>query len=382
MANYQEYRTESGESRWLAVVRIKGFKRTSRAFDHRRDAREWAEGIEREFRAMRDRGGSQTDVGTITVRQLIERFLADPAVSQLKWHPQLAAILADWSNEYGGTRVRSFGRLQIEAFRDKLLARKVGRSRKADSGELIAAVAEGAAQVEAPKAPPKPVKTLSAARCNRYMAAMRRAWKWGTVKGYVLPSSPWPAEIMLTEAPAKEVLATNAEVAAMFVACDEIAPELGTLVRFLVGTGARLSDALAVTWRDVDQKAGDLAIRGQKTSRPLRVAMLSPARDAIARAATVKNLSGRVFWQYENRNSPRSHWDRARKVFPKHMQAMRLHDCRHLCASLLAANGATDVELAAQLGHTTLQMVKRYSHLRGGHRGVAHERVDAAFNDK
>ena len=64
MANYQEYRTDSGEVRHLALVRVKGFKRTSRAFATKRDAKEWAEGIEREFRAMRDRGGAQSDVGT------------------------------------------------------------------------------------------------------------------------------------------------------------------------------------------------------------------------------------------------------------------------------------------------------------------------------
>ena len=61
---------------------------------------------------------------------------------------------------------------------------------------------------------------------------------------------------------------------------------------------------------------------------------------------------------------------------------MRLHDCRHLCASLLAANGASNVELAAQLGHKTLAMVKRYSHLRAGHRGTAHGKVDDAFGSK
>ena len=49
-------------------------------------------------------------------------------------------------------------------------------------------------------------------------------------------------------------------------------------VRFLVATGARLSDALAVRWRDVNEHYGDVAIRGQKTNRPLRVAMLAPAR--------------------------------------------------------------------------------------------------------
>jgi len=45
----------------------------------------------------------------------------------------------------------------------------------------------------------------------------------------------------------------------------------------------------------------------------------------------------------------RNEWGKAKKNFPESIKAMRLHDCRHICASLLAAQGATDVELAAQL---------------------------------
>jgi integrase len=78
----------------------------------------------------------------------------------------------------------------------------------------------------------------------------------------------------------------------------------------------------------------------------------------------------------------RHEWGKAKKNFPDSLKAMRLHDCRHLCASLLAAQGATDVELAAQLTHSTLAMVKRYSHLRGGHRGTAHDKLDEAFANK
>jgi len=130
-------------------------------------------------------------------------------------------------------------------------------------------------------------KTLGAARVNRHMAALRRVWRWGTVKGFVLPSAPWPAEVMLSETPAKEILATEPEVAAIFTACDDISETLGTLVRFLVGTGARLPDALAIRWRDVNQANGDVATRGQKTMRPLRVAMLAPAREAITRSHQV-----------------------------------------------------------------------------------------------
>ncbi len=39
------------------------------------------------------------------------------------------------------------------------------------------------------------------------------------------------------------------------------------------------------------------------------------------------------------------------------------HDLRHSCTSYLVMNGASMVEIADVLGHKTLEMVKRYSHL-------------------
>ncbi len=344
MASITSYRTDEGQKKYLARITLKGFRRTSRSFDSQTDAKAWAHRTESELKAQRDRGGVRADVTTLTVRQIVERFLLDPTVRQLRWLPDLSQLLAAWADEYGSDRVSTLGRLQKAAYRDKLLAQK-----------------------------------LSPARVNRYLAAFRRMWTWGLENGYIMPSQTWPPGLFLKEPAAKEVLATETEVSAVFCACDDVDPALGILARFLVGTGARLSDALSVTWRDVDQANGDVAIRGQKTGRPLRVAMLAPAREAIRTAGQVKHVSGRVFWQYEHRMSPRSQWVRARKGFPKHLRDMRLHDCRHMCASLLAANGATDVELAAQLGHATLQMVKRYSHLRGGHRGAAHDKLDKAL---
>ena len=45
----------------------------------------------------------------------------------------------------------------------------------------------------------------------------------------------------------------------------------------------------------------------------------------------------------------------------------RFHDLRHSTASYLAMNGASLLEIAEVLGHKTLQMVKRYSHLAESH---------------
>jgi integrase len=349
MASYEPYTTDDGKKRVMAVVRIKGFKRTSQAFDTRRDAKDWAEATERELRGLRDRGGARADVTTITIAELVTAYLKDPKVQAKRTFDAIKGLLAAWVDEYGTERVRSFGYLQIVACRDKLLG-----------------------------------TGLSAARVNRYVSQMRRCWNWGRPH---YTQAPWPQGIMLEE-PKPEAInerygtseATIADVNAVIAACDKTDAALGNLVRFLVGTGARLSDALAVRWKDVDQKSGVAALRGQKTQKPLRVPMLAPALEALRRAGKLKNVSGLVFWQFEHRNAMRWRWLQARKGFPEGLRKLRLHDCRHLCASFLAAAGASHVELAAQLGHSTLIMVKRYAHLAGGHRGAAHDKMDAAFN--
>ncbi len=49
------------------------------------------------------------------------------------------------------------------------------------------------------------------------------------------------------------------------------------------------------------------------------------------------------------------------------IEDFRWHDLRHSAASYLAMNGATLAEIAEVLGHKTLAMVKRYSHLSQAH---------------
>jgi integrase len=60
------------------------------------------------------------------------------------------------------------------------------------------------------------------------------------------------------------------------------------------------------------------------------------------------------------------------------IEDFRFHDLRHSAASYLAMNGATLAEIAEILGHKTLAMVKRYSHLSQAHTS----RVVASMNEK
>ena len=49
------------------------------------------------------------------------------------------------------------------------------------------------------------------------------------------------------------------------------------------------------------------------------------------------------------------------------VRQVRFHDLRHCAASLLLESGASLGQLAEVLGHRTLQMVKRYTHLSESH---------------
>lgn len=67
-------------------------------------------------------------------------------------------------------------------------------------------------------------------------------------------------------------------------------------------------------------------------------------------------------------------WRRVRKNAK--LNNFRFHDLRHSCASYLAMNGASLLEIAEILGHKTMQMVKRYSHLAEGHTGKVVESMN------
>jgi integrase len=67
------------------------------------------------------------------------------------------------------------------------------------------------------------------------------------------------------------------------------------------------------------------------------------------------------------------HWQAAKKAAL--LLDFHFHDLRHTCASLLAMNGASLLEIAEVLGHKSITMTQRYAHLCIGHKAKLTERV-------
>lgn len=69
-------------------------------------------------------------------------------------------------------------------------------------------------------------------------------------------------------------------------------------------------------------------------------------------------------------------WEQALKKAG--IENYKFHDNRHSCASYLLMNGASLAEISEVLGHKTLAMVKRYSHLSEVHSAGVIERMNNA----
>jgi integrase len=71
----------------------------------------------------------------------------------------------------------------------------------------------------------------------------------------------------------------------------------------------------------------------------------------------------------------RAPWEAALKAAEIH--DFHWHDLRHTAASYLAMSGVSLIEIAKVLGHRTLAMVARYSHLSDGHIVATGEKLAA-----
>ncbi len=163
-------------------------------------------------------------------------------------------------------------------------------------------------------------------------------------------------------------------------------PDLLPAVLLALTTGARKGEILGLRWSQIDFKRRAITLHHGETKNdtgralPLsgEVVNLLKARNKIRKidddrvfppATDCKELELREPWKaalvnagIDVRQATRS--GRAPKSAPARLTSdFRWHDLRHTAASYLTMNGVSAIEIARILGHKTLSMTLRYSHL-------------------
>jgi integrase len=350
MATITPKKLASGKKSYLAQVRIKPFKPTSRTFSTRADAKAWSKKMEQELRNQKKQGAVYSDMSRLTVTQLIDEFLADPDTKKLGYYETLKILLAWWANHYGGTRALDLvNGPKLREVRGKLLK----------GGKLPKGRAE--------------------ATVNRYMSAMRSCWNWGRAAGLVPQDRKWPTRIMLKEDNLRRRYLSDKELTRLLEAASAHSPTMHAAVVLSVACGLRQGELLRLRWQDIDLDAQRLRIMKTKTDQPRTVYVPAAAVDALRTLKRESVVSTKAVFLGQgdeplNRGTIRIRWLPIRDAAG--LRDFRWHDLRHSCASFLAQNGATLLEIGSVLGHRSTSATKRYSHLVEGAPVTGHAALD------
>lgn len=355
MATIEKRTALDGAISYRVKVRLKGQPTQSASFGRLTDAKKWAAATESAIREGRH--FTKSEAKRHTLADLIDRYARDvlpgkrdgkKQVGQLEW----------WKSELGPYTLADVTPAMIAEARDKL------RLSPQKSG----------------------VTELSPATLNRYMAALSHAYTVAVKEWGWLDDSPMGRVTKGKESRGRVRFLSDEERAALLKECRQSSNQfIYPVVVLALSTGMRQGEIMGLYWREprtppsgawgvVDVEAGRIVLHETKNGERRLIPMVGHALECVRELAKVRRVDTDLLFPSGNRpraGGPikpidlRKPWETA--IERAGIENFHFHDLRHSAASYLAMSGASLAEIAETLGHKTLQMVKRYSHLSEAH---------------
>ncbi|MGM0575081.1 MAG: tyrosine-type recombinase/integrase [Myxococcota bacterium] len=353
MATIQKRTGKDGTTSYRVLVRLKGHPTQRATFQRKMDAKRWAQQTEAAIRE--GRYFHRVEARKHTLADLVDRYVRDVLPTKPKSAAKQSGQLAWWKAELGPFLLSDVTPARLAEARDKLAGEETSQGNR--------------------RAPATVVRYLAA--LSHALTVAVKEWGW-------LDSNPM-AKVRKPREPRGRVrYLSDEERDRLLRACaDSRNPYLYPVVVLALSTGMRKGEVMGLRWRDVDLERGRVVLHETKNGERRVVPLVGKAREVMREHAKVRAMdTDLLFPGRRPRNGGARKPMNLRKPWVDALEAagiedFRFHDLRHSAASYLAMNGATPSEIAAVLGHKTLQMVKRYAHLSDAHTATVVESMNA-----
>lgn len=357
MASIRKRTNKDGSTSYRVDVRLKGSPPQRATFSRLTDAKQWGKNTESAIKE--NRYFKTAEAQKHTLGEMIDRYTRDVLPTKPKDKTRKKHL--EWfKDEIGVYTLADITPARIVECRDKLLTEKSEKTKKARSPATVV----------------------------RYMAALSHAFtiavnEWGWLDDTPMRKVKKPAlprgrvRFLSEDSIAPDGKAIDGERTRLLKACEKSDNAyLYTVVVLALSTGMRQGEIMGLTWDDVDLHQCRVTLHETKNGERRVVPLTGKALELLKEHSKIRSLeinllfpgkpkrvdSGKMVYKPMDLRAP---WVAAMKKAG--IEDFRFHDLRHSAASYLAMNGASLPELAEVLGHKTLQMVKRYSHLSEAH---------------
>jgi len=307
---------------WRAKVRMRGYPAQMRTFDSKADAQRWAHEIEGQM--ARRSFVSMKEAETTTLYEALDRYLREVTPGKKSQKAETSRLRQMQKNWIAARPLASIRGADLARYRDERL-KSVGVD----------------------------TVRLDFALISHLYNHARRDWGMeglmNPVANVTRPKAPKGRDRRLEEGEEERLLEACAE--------DDLI-WLKPMVQLAIETGMRQGELIALKSKDVDV-AKQFAILRDTKNGETRGVPLSTRAIAILKALPA-TVDRRVFPVTQAQVTHA--FARVRKK--AELEDLRFHDLRHEATSRFFEKGLDTVEVATVTGHKTLQMLKRYTHLR------------------
>lgn len=336
MAAIEKRKAEDGTTSYRVKIRLRGRAPVSATFARLTDAKAWAATTESDIRANRYFGASKRH----TVTDLIDSYEKD-ALPSLKSARSVKPRLAYWREKIGPMLLSDLTVATVKKYRDELR----GTAKVRGGGER------------------------TGADVNRTLAALSSALTFAVRELEWLEANPMTRVAKLKESSGRVRYLTEDELPKLLAACRASKnKDLILAVLLALSTGARQSEVMTLRWRQIDLQARTATLYDTKNGTARTLPIVGDALELLKERAKVRKIDDdRLFPagpRAKNKEAVadlRAPWETALKAAG--ISDFHWHDLRHTTASYMAMSGVSQLEMAKLLGHKTLAMTMRYTHL-------------------
>lgn len=310
---------------WRVRVRRRGYPEQNRTFDNKARAEVWARTIEGEM----DRGlyVDRTESEKNLLADIINRYLAEVTPTKRGAGPEAARLRALTARPIAQIKMAALSSTHIASYRDERL------------------------------------KTVSPASINKELNHLahvvetaRREW------GIQLPENPVRMVRRPVSARSRDRRLKADEHRRLLAACDDARnPSLRPIVTLAIETAMRQGELVGLHWQHIDLRKRVAHLPITKNGESRSVPLSTTAAAELRRLAKVSDRQGHVFPELTTEAIKRAF---IRACSRAGLDDFHFHDLRHEATSRLFEKGLNPIEVASITGHKTLQMLKRYTHLR------------------
>lgn len=334
MASIQKRKNSNGTSHWRAVVRLKGYPTVCNHFDRKQEAEDWALDTERQIKQGQFNFSRHKNQHTFA--ELVDHFCNSGALEHHRSSRDSIRHLTYWKERLG-----DFALVH-------LTPEKLGKERHV----LI-------------ETPTHRGKRRSAGTVNRYVSTL------SSVLTYACRQLRWIDDnscfnlIKLKENPGRDRVLTQEEVQRLMGSCRQSRNGyLYCIVLMAFTTGMRQGEILGLTWNQIDFDNKLAHLKETKNGTPRSVPLVVPVVEELVHLYQSRNPAKNLVFASKTafgKIDINKAWNEALKRAG--IEGFVFHSIRHHFATLAARSGASNLQLKTALGHKTLQMLERYTHL-------------------